>query len=564
MGNSIKPDGDISKLHPAIREKVLAIREALQSEGIPFDVFEAFRTPERQAQLYAKGRTKPGRKVTWVKPWRSIHQYGLAVDFVLKDEKDNWSWKTDDGKLKWWHRMHEIAKQHDMTPLYNKNGDLIELPHIQLRSVNSKELHKGNYPEGGDAIWADHLSELIDNWKGTPAAPPMPMIDVNAVALDPDLVASMEKEEDNGVSPLSDAHDRDLRFQKLHTFIKDAEGGFVNHKDDKGGATNFGVTIATLKEWRGTEVTAQDVAQMSADEAEAILYTNYYIKCKCDQFADRVAMVVYNMAVHSGRGAAQRTLQRAFNALGFTADGEPLEVDGIIGRITMGAVKQTDPSVLAEKYLELYEERLRGLESFAKFGPGWINRVNKLRVFLNDLPEGEGKRPRSLMNIKERNLDIEGDDILRLVLLGATGGKSAVAKALLGTVVKKQLDKRMADKDGVAAELLEALIEEKLGGGDDQPKPTPAAGGKRELTPVNKALGEGIGRALDGKKSVTGIVGLILTAVLPQLGILDQAAIDALQSGDWQTILFTLLSIITGWGFLGKIDKAIREVRETA
>ncbi|MDK3075640.1 M15 family metallopeptidase [Sedimentitalea sp. JM2-8] len=68
MGNSVSRDSDISRLHPAIREKVAAIQKQLQSEKIPFEVFEAFRTPERQAQLFAKGRTKPGKKVTWVGP----------------------------------------------------------------------------------------------------------------------------------------------------------------------------------------------------------------------------------------------------------------------------------------------------------------------------------------------------------------------------------------------------------------------------------------------------------------------------------------------------------------
>ena len=75
---------DVSKLHPAIRQSVKAIRKKLHDENIPFEVFEAFRTPTRQQYLYAQGRTRPGAKVTWAGPWCSIHQYGLAVDFVVK------------------------------------------------------------------------------------------------------------------------------------------------------------------------------------------------------------------------------------------------------------------------------------------------------------------------------------------------------------------------------------------------------------------------------------------------------------------------------------------------
>jgi peptidoglycan L-alanyl-D-glutamate endopeptidase CwlK len=147
------PQGDINKLHSAIRKSVKAICDKLHKEGHMFEVFEAFRTPERQAFLFAQGRTRPGNKVTWVNSWRSIHQYGLAVDFILKID-GKWSWDTTGQNAKRWTRMHEIAKEHGMTPLFNSKGKLIELPHIQLIGVSSTAMHRGEYPEGGDMIWA--------------------------------------------------------------------------------------------------------------------------------------------------------------------------------------------------------------------------------------------------------------------------------------------------------------------------------------------------------------------------------------------------------------------------
>lgn len=53
-------------VHPKLVDVVtraLAISEEIG--GPDFTVIEGVRTPERQKELYAQGRTKPGRKVTW-------------------------------------------------------------------------------------------------------------------------------------------------------------------------------------------------------------------------------------------------------------------------------------------------------------------------------------------------------------------------------------------------------------------------------------------------------------------------------------------------------------------
>jgi len=220
----------------------------------------------------------------------------------------------------------------------------------------------------------------------------------------------------------------------------------------------------------------------------------------------------------------------------------------------MGAVNQTDAAVLSDKYLELYEAHLRSRDNFDTFEAGWMNRVNKLRVFLNALPKGEGKRPKTIMNAKDLLPDVDRDDALKLAMLVATGGKSAVGKALIGRVLRNRVSNRLDASDSITSDLLSHVIEEKFGD-DDDPK-------SKVLTPVNRALGKGIGKILDGRKSVIGIVGLIAASVVPELGLqASDPQITNLLDGDNQTIIFTLLSIFTGWGFLGKIDKAIRDVR---
>jgi peptidoglycan L-alanyl-D-glutamate endopeptidase CwlK len=107
------PNSDPACLHPVFREKVLCLLDNLNAEGIPFRLFEGFRSLERQQYLYAHGHAG----------WNSYHQYGLAADFALSDEKaGNWS------------RWREIAAQ---LGLVTSN---FELGHVQLAGLKSDDL----------------------------------------------------------------------------------------------------------------------------------------------------------------------------------------------------------------------------------------------------------------------------------------------------------------------------------------------------------------------------------------------------------------------------------------
>ncbi|GAB3930048.1 peptidoglycan-binding protein [Mucilaginibacter myungsuensis] len=141
---------NIRHLHPTVRAAVVKTYVQLQAEGIPFKVFEAFRHPERQSELYAQGRTKPGSIVTYAKPWSSYHQYGLAVDLVLMLDGE-WSWNTSGSKAAWWARMNQIGTQEGLMRLD------FEVPHLQLAGTSSNALRQGVYPAGGDKSWYDNF-----------------------------------------------------------------------------------------------------------------------------------------------------------------------------------------------------------------------------------------------------------------------------------------------------------------------------------------------------------------------------------------------------------------------
>lgn len=156
---------DLALLHPVVRKAVVATLAELKEEKVPLFVFEAFRSPARQAHLYAKGRTAPGPIVTYAKPWHSYHQYGLAVDLVFGGP-GKWTW--DEPKKGMWKAMHAIGARHGLTPLD------FETPHLQLSHTSSNALAHGSYPAGGDESWAENLSGAISAWKSDPNAPPYP------------------------------------------------------------------------------------------------------------------------------------------------------------------------------------------------------------------------------------------------------------------------------------------------------------------------------------------------------------------------------------------------------
>ena len=57
--------------------------------------------------------------------------------------------------------------------------------------------------------------------------------------------------------------------------ILQREGGYVDDPADKGRCTNMGITIGTLRDWRGAAVTCDDVRRLTEAEARDIYRARY-------------------------------------------------------------------------------------------------------------------------------------------------------------------------------------------------------------------------------------------------------------------------------------------------
>lgn len=72
----------LEDLHPVVRKKAEEFLQLCKEKGMNVLIYDTLRTFEEQDELYAQGRTKPGKKVTNARAGYSYHNYGLAFDCV--------------------------------------------------------------------------------------------------------------------------------------------------------------------------------------------------------------------------------------------------------------------------------------------------------------------------------------------------------------------------------------------------------------------------------------------------------------------------------------------------
>lgn len=148
------------------------------------------------------------------------------------------------------------------------------------------------------------------------------------------------------------------------------EGGYVNHPNDPGGPTKYGITLAVYRENGHPGATAQDVQAMTQAEARAIYRRRYWDVLRGDDLPAGLDYAVFDYGVNSGPARAAKALQRL---LGVT-------VDGRIGPVTLTAVRGRDAADLVGRLCDERLGFLKGLGTWPTFGAGWTRRVSDVRT----------------------------------------------------------------------------------------------------------------------------------------------------------------------------------------
>lgn len=172
-------------------------------------------------------------------------------------------------------------------------------------------------------------------------------------------------------------------FDKAFLYVLGNEGGFSNHKSDRGGATRYGITIGTLQAWRGgDECYPSDVAKLSMDEAKEIYQSWYWNSLGLDHVPEEIATVMFDAAILFGPPTAARQAQLVLSQMGF----DQIKVDGVVGQKTRDCLTKVDKRYFVlgfrDRLGKLIEEIILRDPKQKTFQKGWTNRLDRMVLLI--------------------------------------------------------------------------------------------------------------------------------------------------------------------------------------
>lgn len=155
-----------------------------------------------------------------------------------------------------------------------------------------------------------------------------------------------------------------MNFDEAFHHLLGHEGGYVNHPDDPGGETHWGVTKVVARQ-HGYEGLMKD---MPVGVAKAIYRKSYWDAVQADNLPPAIRYAVFDAAVNSGVGTAVRWLQQAAGAT----------PDGVLGPKTLAAIQEVHPDGLLRRMLARRLRAMTDMRGWPSFSAGWARRIASL------------------------------------------------------------------------------------------------------------------------------------------------------------------------------------------
>lgn len=164
-------------------------------------------------------------------------------------------------------------------------------------------------------------------------------------------------------------------INKLIPLILKWEGGYVNDKDDKGGCTMKGITIATFRKYYGQLKTCNDLRNISDYQWKRILKAGYWDKMQADKITNQsIANLCVQMCWGSGPITAIKKIQACLGT----------KPDGIVGPKTLTLLNNKDYKRTFDKLWNMRKIWLTNIAQVGnnkKFLKGWLNRLNDYKFY---------------------------------------------------------------------------------------------------------------------------------------------------------------------------------------
>ena len=176
-------------------------------------------------------------------------------------------------------------------------------------------------------------------------------------------------------------------FETAVEKVLEHEGGYVDHANDPGGATNYGISLRFVKQSTGIDldvdgdgdIDADDIKAMTAEQAKEIYKTEFWEKYGYDMIENSdVATKIFDMCVNMGPRQAHKLVQRACNAV---TNDDTLSVDGVLGKKSLGAINDINLNAnllnpIREVQSNFYKNLAEKKPKLQVFLKGWLRRAN--------------------------------------------------------------------------------------------------------------------------------------------------------------------------------------------